>query len=390
VPTTTRSRFRLRLLIGVLLPLLVMVCALVAHHLQHQAMLLRLLEVEPDVDMVAELARRSLAASLAIGAAGFVFAAGIGVLLTRRITGPVRKLAAAVKRIENGDLAVDKDLDIRSGDELELLATGLANMAKALHERHQQTSAIMERIVQMDHLKAGLLSSISHELRTPVTSLVAYGEILATTSSLSTEEQAEFANILHAEALRLQRLIDQTMDMSRYATAGADVRRERTDLNELVENVVSAVSVESLEYRVRIEFAGDWPIVITDPDRLGRALLAVVENAVRFTRPGGTVRLRSTKGPEGRTAILVEDEGPGIPSTDKSSIFECFHQAGDVLVGKHKGIGLGLPIARACMRAVGGDVDIVSSSPCGSVFRLDLPKQRAADRVAGSHQGGAG
>lgn len=321
-------------------------------------------------------------------AAGLLLASGLA--LGRRwpdgksdLHVPIARLAAAVREVEAGHYDLGNACRVRDSDvELRHLARGIEHLARTLRERDGGHHKVLESLRRMNEIRDQVLSSISHELRTPTTSIVAYAELL-TAQDLAPDARDEFVSVLHRESRRLAHVIDSVLDWTVYAGGAGSAERVPVRLEELVASVVADIAHVGGDARVRFELRDFDAVELTvDPGRTRKALRCLMENAARFSPEGGAVRVvfepSAANAPAG---LRVEDDGPGIPDDVRALVFDLFQQGGDILEDKPAGLGLGLPLARVCMRAQGGDVEVTRSDRTGSVFRLVFPPDAVITRA---------
>jgi len=248
----------------------------------------------------------------------------------------------------------------------------LAELAALSRERDRmQAEAVeAEALRRSDELKTALLRSISHDLRTPLTSIIAGGAALGSAST-TPRERAELSAAIVAEGERLSRLVENLLDMSRLEAGKAEPHREQTDLGDVLEGARDAVPGSAL---VRFSPAAQLPPLRADASQLERAFANLFENAIRH---GGGQPVRvSSRQVGGRIAVRVVDQGPGIPESERERIFEPFQHGETAGAGS----GLGLAIARGFVEANGGEIGVESLPGQGSSFVVSLPCE--GDRAA--------
>ena len=199
-----------------------------------------------------------------------------------------------------------------------------------------------------DVVKTTLLRAVSHDLRTPLTAIVAAGEAIAS-PTLTDEERRELGSVITAESTRLSRLIDNLLDLSRLEGGAADPRPEWCSIDEVIGAALDDLRLPPSRFSLALD--PDLPLVRADAAQLERAFANLLENGARYS--GGhpvSVRGRVTGG---RMLIRVVDRGPGIPPAQRDRVFEPFYRAGSASAG-HRGSGLGLAIARGFVEANGG------------------------------------
>jgi signal transduction histidine kinase len=228
-----------------------------------------------------------------------------------------------------------------------------------------------------DRLKSDFVATISHELRTPITPIKGYAEVLLHRGNELTPEKRQHALALIVErADHLARLVDDLLLASRVsgeAASGLDTRIDDADLVALVRNVVAAFP--ALEGRVELHVPDGAIDVRCDPVRTNQCLSNLLSNAGKYA-PDGTaivVRLEAPEPGQSTAVVSVQDHGPGVPTAEQDRIFERFYRLGDPNTMTTGGSGLGLYIARELARAQGGDLTLASPPGSGSTFTLQVP-----------------
>ena len=306
-----------------------------------------------------------------------VIAAAMGVLiaisvllslfLARTIVRPMRRLAVAAHRVRLGrsrEVRVPR-LPSRS-DEIGLLARAVSDMSQSLRQR-------------IDNIEA-FAADVTHELKNPLASLRSAVDGLDSVED--PELRHKLMGIAREDVGRIDRLIN---DIGEAARTDAELLRatfERVDLGQLIEQLVHSWETRRETGDARIAFARprkDTAAVMGKPDRLARAINAIIDNAVSFSPPGGLVEIAAARvGDEVR--IRIDDEGPGVPPEAREAIFNRFHSVrpeGESF-GRHS--GLGLAIAQAIVKGHDGEIDVHDrdDAPSGARFTIRLP---SADRA---------
>jgi two-component system, OmpR family, phosphate regulon sensor histidine kinase PhoR len=225
---------------------------------------------------------------------------------------------------------------------------------------------------RLSRIKSDFVSNASHELRTPLTNIRGYLEALQDTMREGAPIDPEFLSIAHANALRMERLIDDLLELSRAESAKAPLEMEEILLPVFLERVASlhrrAAEGRGGTLSVR---AGD-AVLRADPRKLLLAVSNLVDNAVKYGREGGTVTLEGMA-EEGAVVIEVADDGPGIPPRHLARIFERFYRVDTGRSRELGGTGLGLSIAKHIVEAHGGSIRAESRLGVGSRFRIRIP-----------------
>lgn len=251
----------------------------------------------------------------------------------------------------------------------ERIVPALETLLSAALERERLEGEAIEAdaLRRSDEIKTAVLRAVSHDLRTPLTTIVASGDALAS-AALSPEERRALSDALTAEASRLARLVDQLLDLSRLEAGAAEPRRDWCSIEEIA-LMAAEQAGERSQFKLSIE--RDLPLLHADAAQLERALVNVCENAVRHSgerRVSVEVRVVDS-----RLAVRVVDRGPGIPESELERVFEPFHHSDGASSSAHGGSGLGLAIARGFIEANGGRVWAESPPGQGTTVVIELP-----------------
>jgi two-component system sensor histidine kinase KdpD len=226
---------------------------------------------------------------------------------------------------------------------------------------------------ETERLRAALLTSVSHDLRTPLASII--GSLGSLRSYGRTYDQATRETLMatiQAEAERLNRFIGNLLDMTRLESGAIDVKLEAVDLGEIVGTALQRAGKLLAEHRVAIDIAPDLPPVKADYLLLEQVLFNLVDNAAKYAPPGSLVRLAAQHDGDAVT-LAVSDEGPGIPPADIERIFDKFYRV-HRQDRQRAGTGLGLAICRGFVAAIGGTIDVINRRDrSGATFTIHLP-----------------
>jgi two-component system sensor histidine kinase KdpD len=236
-----------------------------------------------------------------------------------------------------------------------------------------------------EELRSGLLSSVSHDLRTPLATITGAATTIRDGAGLDDATRRDLTDAICEEAERLERLVSNLLDMTRLQSGAVEPRREWVPLVEVVGGALTRVEERLGGRPVRTVIADDLPLVSLDPVLVEQLFINLLENAAKYTPAASEIEIRAAR--EGGTlAVDVADRGPGIPPGDEERIFERFHR------GAHAGVsgaGLGLPIARAIAEAHGGRLVASNRPGGGAVFRLTLPLRADSPRPRDPAEGAA-
>jgi two-component system OmpR family sensor kinase len=291
-----------------------------------------------------------LRALLIAGAIGAALAALGSLIIARWISGPVRRVAEASRSLAEG--ISPEPVPLGGSAELAVLAQTFNDMAAQLNQAREA--------------ERNFLLSVSHELKTPLAAIRGYAEGLD--EGVFTSDEA--AETIREEARRLERLVRDLLDLARMNRREFVVHHERIDLGQVAREVTRRYDAEARAADVELECVADGPApAIADPDRALQVVSNLVENALRSTPAGGSVRVRAEAG-----TLVVEDTGVGLPPEDVPHTFERFYLHDRNPDGRTRiGSGLGLAIVKELTERMGGSVDVDSEAGRGTMFVVRLP-----------------
>ena len=295
---------------------------------------------------------------LPAGAIFFAFLVAAFVFATRnlrRMSRPLDELVEASNKVADGDYSVR--LHVRGTPEIRSLLHGFNSMA--------------ERLQTTDQERRRMLADVSHELRTPIT--VIQGNVEGILDGLYPADEARLKSIIE-ETQILSRLVDDLRTLALAESGALRLKREPTNLEELVREAVSGFESAAKEKAVKLTTLLQAEEEATiDPQRVREVLTNLLSNALRYTPRGGAIDARLTEtgsGPERKVTISVEDNGPGIDSTDLQHVFDRFYKSSD-----SGGMGLGLSIAKYLVEAHGGKIWAESELGKGTKISFMLPAE---------------
>jgi signal transduction histidine kinase len=292
--------------------------------------------------------RRYLAALLIAGGAAALLAAAVAALLARRLTQPLRRLSAAA-----GELAAGRrpePVPPEGTEELDRLASSFNEMSEQLGLARDAERAV--------------LLSVSHDLRTPLTSIRGYAEGIED----GTIEPRQAAAVVGREAERLERLVGDLLALARLRQGVMEVRREPVDLAAVAREAEERLRPRAGEAGVTVRVEGGSASAGADHGRVLQVVTNLLDNAIRVSPEGGIVRIVVSSG-----AIEVSDEGPGIAVEEIPRAFERFHLRARTEHGSADGAGLGLAIVRELSEAMGGSATVENLPAHGARFTIRLP-----------------
>jgi|GEM_PF-1416220 len=329
-----------------------------------------------------QAARTALLATAAflalLGVAG-ASGATLSLRLSRHLLNRLSALVAGTERVAAGDRTARVEVPAAGGDELD-------HLGRAFNRMVEQLAAAEAAARQADELKAGFLTAVSHDLRTPITTVMGLLETLRREdASWDEATRREFLDLSARECERLATLVANLLDLSRLEAGAWPIEREPVDLEALTRELVRELSrpqapLDGRPLEVRI--AAPRP-ALGDDLQIRRVLENLLTNAAKFSPPGSKITVEVVEPPGAETALVrVCDEGPGIPEADREHVFEKFFRvaATQTVV---PGTGLGLAICHGIVEAHGGRI-WVESGPHGrgAVFSFSLPLAPPAPQPA--------
>lgn len=281
-------------------------------------------------------------------------------ILSRRLARPISAAAAAAKEIRNGNYGVHLKPSRAKEQEVYDLVTSFNDMAV--------------RLEQLESIRAELLAGVTHELKTPVTSIS--GLLQAVKDDVVTGEEAkEFITISLKETERMQTMINDLLEFNTFAANALPVSTAPHELNDLTGSIVHEWNLARNPDAIPVHFHPyeQSLIVLTDPDRFQQIMMNLLNNAAHAIETKG--QLSVTIRNEGPCALIdVSDTGIGIPESETALIFERFYR-GENKKYKVRGLGLGLPFSQLLARAMGGDLELKETSLFGTTFTIKVKKQ---------------
>jgi signal transduction histidine kinase len=228
--------------------------------------------------------------------------------------------------------------------------------------------------------KTNFVSNVSHELKTPLTTIRMYAELLGEDRIKDEEKKKKYLEIIIGETQRLTRLVNNVLDFSRLEQGRKRYRTDRIDVTSVVRKVLEILEMRLVEAGVSVDcrFEDREVICSIDGDAFEQAFSNLVDNAIKYASEGGAIAVRIEDRPE-EAVVEVADQGPGIPLAHRERVFDDFHRVDDSLTAGTPGLGLGLSIARRIIRDCGGEIRYVSIKGAGACFQIVIPKMDVSE-----------
>jgi signal transduction histidine kinase len=295
------------------------------------------------------------------GMIGLAAATVAGLLLWWSLYRPMSRVTSGIRAVSRGDFG--QRVPVSGPSEVRALAADVNTMADSVE--------VSQRTLRE------FLANVSHELKTPLTSIRGFSQALLDGTLDTPEERARAAGVIDAESRRLLHLVGELMDLSRIESGQQQMVKAEVRVSELLSHVRDVFALRAEEEGVAVNTAGAGDVVVmADFDRIEQVLGNLVDNAFRHTAAGGVIELAVSNAGAGFVELLVRDQGPGIAPRDLPHVFDRFYRSADETAGS--GAGLGLAISREIVRAHGGEIRVESPPRGGSVFAFTLPLASAA------------
>ena len=319
-----------------------------------------------------EPARQRLIRYGLTGLVALLLAVGAALVIERSISRPVQRLRATAQRLGSGDLTARAP---RLGDgEIADLGTAFNTMATQIAERE-------ERLTELDRLKSEFVSSVSHELKTPLTTIKLLAHLLQR-SDVPEEEKLDYSKTIAIECDRQIDFVGNLLDVSRIESGAYKLRTTRVDVYRLISSCadVERHRAESLGLTLTTNVPAKLCDVTGDFEALCRVIRGLIDNAIKYTPEGGHITI-SAREIDKMLAISVSDTGRGIPETDLPHVFEKFYRAAseaeDGPAGSPgtaaPGVGLGLYLAQHIVGQLDGEITVETKQEVGTTFTVLLP-----------------
>jgi two-component system, OmpR family, sensor histidine kinase VicK len=238
--------------------------------------------------------------------------------------------------------------------------------------------AVLQDVTEAEKLEQSrreFVANVSHELRTPLTTIKSYAEALDDGALNEPSLADRFVGVIQNETERMIRLVTDLLHLSRFDSRRNQLRRQKTDLSDMLEEVVDRFSIQLSQKSITASVRADQQLkdVWLDRDGIDQVLDNLVSNAIKYTPDGGAIDISAQTHEAGYLAIVVKDNGIGIPKKDLARIFERFYRVDKARSRNMGGTGLGLSIAREIVRAHGGTISLESEQNVGTVVTVLLP-----------------
>lgn len=234
--------------------------------------------------------------------------------------------------------------------------------------------------VKLENMRKEFVATVSHELKTPLTSIRGYSETIVDGENLTEEEIKKFAGVINDEAERMGRLVGDLLQLSRFDYNKVSWNKMMFDIEELCEKVVEKMQIIAKEksHELRIINSIGIPKVYADQDAIEQVLVNIITNSIKYTHDGGRIEVYLSYD-KGKVNIKIVDNGMGIPEKDLQRIFERFYRVDKARSRQMGGTGLGLSIVKEIVDGNNGEIDIKSKVNVGTEVTISLPTKFELD-----------
>lgn len=323
----------------------------------------QLMLLSPAPELRAVLQQQFISIFLAASILALVISVLFALLIGDWIARPLQRMVGASRTLEKGRFA---SVPVEGPAEVQELAMALNEMSARVQNTQQS---------QRD-----FVANVSHELKTPLTSIQGFAQAILDGTSNTPETVRQSAEVIYHESNRMHRLVLDLLSLARLESGTADLHRVPLDLRALLERLVQSLAPQASAASITLQTdLHDLPILIGDGDRLAQVFTNLIDNAIKFTPAGGQVTVFCSSTEDGVTAG-VQDTGKGVTAEDRARIFERFYQVDRARRGgSNRGVGLGLAIARQVILAHNGEIWVESTPGEGSRFVVKIPLAKATD-----------
>jgi signal transduction histidine kinase len=288
-----------------------------------------------------------------VGLIALFLAVVAALVIERSIVLPIRRLRATAQRLGGGDLTAR--VPRLGGGEIGDLGTVFNAMATQIAERE-------ERLTELDRLKSEFVSNVSHELKTPLTTIKLLAHLLRR-GDVTEEEKLDHSETIAVECDRQIDFVGNLLDLSRIESGAYRLRTTRLDIRELIDSCVEVERhrAESLNLTLTSKLPKELSAVSGDHEALRRVIRGLIDNAIKYTPEGGQITVSAQESTE-TIAISISDTGKGIAETDLPHVFEKFYRAGlETDDASSPGVGLGLYLAQHIVGQLNGEISVASA-----------------------------
>lgn len=254
---------------------------------------------------------------------------------------------------------------------LSILGEGALAIENRRNALEKEQAALQAR---NEELRANLLRTISHDLRTPLTSISGNASnLLSNGETLDTETRNKICTDIFDDAQWLIGLVENLLSITRIEDGRMNLQISPQLMDEMIEEALHHVNRKSCEHTITTQYGDEILLVNVDARLIMQVVVNLVDNAIKYTPVGSVIQISAYR-KDHQVIVEVADNGPGIPDRAKAQVFEMFYTGQSRIADSHRSLGLGLPLCRAILTAHGGTLTLRDNIPNGSVFSFALPQ----------------
>lgn len=292
-------------------------------------------------------------------------------LILGRIISPLEHIKNAMMSVGTGDFG--KIVPVRSSDEIGIIAGEYNSMVLKLGETYHNLSEVNKKLAEISERKSEFLSTVAHDLRTPLTLIGGFAETLSNKNlSLNDAQKEKYLGLITGETQKMSKFISDYLDVTKIEEGMSLPVTGPVKTEDIARAVSGTFDFESAKVIFAVNIDPKAKEITADPEMLGRALQNIVGNALKYAPANSGITLEISRGSK-ETIFAVSDTGSGIPDEMKEKIFKKFFRAPNDKSQKQKGSGLGLAIARSIVKLHGGDIRVEDNLPHGCRFIFTIP-----------------
>jgi len=280
--------------------------------------------------------------------------------LTSLILAPIKRAADSIESILSGE-NIEYSIDYPE----------ISPFIQTIDRQKRQIDIALWELREAEKVRREFTANVSHELKTPLTSINGFAEMISN-GMTKEEETIKFASIIHKEGTRLLVLIDSIISLSQLEDTKSEKIIESIDLIPLADKIVSQLQISAKEKKVNLEFSGEHAIIRGNRRMIEDLLFNLLDNGIKYNKEYGSVSLRIIN-ENNKCLIIVEDTGIGIPEEDQKRVFERFYRVDKSRSKKVGGTGLGLAIVKHIVEYHGGSIELNSLENSGTKILISLP-----------------
>lgn len=328
----------------------------------------------PLAEITASIAQ-TLKIVLLAGLFGVGIVAFVSYFVSRSITRPIKQMTEISLQIARGDFS--QRACVCSSDEVGELSENFNYMAGKLDKTLRDLEEEKNKTAEMERMQREFVANASHELRTPLTSMRGFVEAILDGVVTGREQQIKYLKIILKETIRLHRLVNSLLDLSRLESGLVKVELRELELAPIIERTVAKLAPLSMDKKLDLkqQVADDLPLIMGDEDLVEQVLINFITNAIRFTPAWGKIAVIVERSVD-EVCVHVSDTGIGIPAAELPNIWNRFYKVTEARALSKEGSGLGLALVKEIIDQLGGRVWVASTVGQGSVFSFCLPAKK--------------